>query len=60
MLRYAYTKRAQRKEEERAAKEKKEEAEREQKTYQDLYGQQAMEKASENKNEDYDPEEDFW
>jgi hypothetical protein len=55
-----YAKRAQRKEEERMAKEKKSRAEREQKMYEDLYGQEATKKALETQNEDYDPEEDFW
>jgi hypothetical protein len=57
---WAYTKREQRKEEERAAKEKREKAEKEQRTYDDLFGRKAIEKALESKNEDYDPEEDFW
>jgi hypothetical protein len=25
-----------------------------------MYGREAMEKAAETKNDDYDPEEDFW
>jgi hypothetical protein len=53
-------KRVQRKEEERAAKEKRLQAEKEQKMYEDLYGQEATKKALETKSEDYDPEEDFW
>jgi len=53
-------KRAQRKEEERAAKEKRIQAEKEQKMYEDLYGREATKKALETKSEDYDPEEDFW
>ena len=55
-----FTKRAQRKEEERAAKEIKDKTDRERKTYDDMYGRAAVEKAMENKSEDYDPEEDFW
>jgi hypothetical protein len=35
-------------------------AETEKRTYDDMYGREAMEKAMESKNEDYDPEEDFW
>jgi hypothetical protein len=50
----------QRKEEERLAKEKKLKVENQQKTYNDLYGREAMERAAESKAEDYDPEEDFW
>jgi hypothetical protein len=50
----------QRKEEERTAKEKRGKIEKQQKTYEDMYGREAMEKAAETKDEDYDPEEDFW
>jgi hypothetical protein len=57
---WAYAKREQRKEEERGAKEKREKADKEQRMYDDLFGQKAIEKASVTKNEDYDPEEDFW
>ena len=42
------------------AKEKKFKVESQQKTYDDMYGREAMERAAETKNEDYDPEEDFW
>lgn len=60
VARCTYTERAQRKEEERAAKEKKEKAEKDKKTYEDMYGREAMQRTMENRNEDYDPEEDFW
>jgi hypothetical protein len=50
----------QRKEEERLAKELKAKVEKEQKTYEAMYGRKAMQQAMEEKNEDYDPEEDFW
>jgi hypothetical protein len=50
----------QRKEEERIAKEKRDKIEKQQKTYQDMYGREAIEQAAETKNDDYDPEEDFW
>lgn len=56
----SHTERVQRKEEERIAKEKRDKIEKQQKTYQDMYGREAMEKAAETKNDDYDPEEDFW
>lgn len=55
-----HAERVQRKEEERIAKEKRDKIEKQQKTYQDMYGHEAMEKAAETKNDDYDPEEDFW
>lgn len=53
-------KRAQKKEEERLAKEKKQQMERELKSYDELYGQKATQQALESKGEGYDPEEDFW
>jgi len=53
-------KRAQRKEEDRIAKQKKDKLKNEQKSYDELYGRAAMQKALESKGEDYDPEEDFW
>jgi len=53
-------KRAQRKEEERIAKQKKDKVENEQKSYDELYGRAATQKALESQGEDYDPEEDFW
>ena len=34
--------------------------ENQQKTYEDLYGREAMERAAQTKTEAYDPEEDFW
>ena len=52
--------RVQQKEEDRVAKEKRQKAEKAQRTYEDMYGREAVEKAKESKNEDYDPEEDFW
>lgn len=52
--------RVQRKEEERIAKEKRAQAEKEQKAYEDMYGEDAIQRAMEEKTEDYDPEEDFW
>jgi hypothetical protein len=53
-------KRAQRKGEERIAKQKKDKCEREQRSYEELYGQEATQKALADYGEDHDPEEDFW
>jgi hypothetical protein len=53
-------KRAQKKEEERLAKQKKQQMESELKSYDELYGQKATQQALESKGEDYDPDEDFW
>ena len=55
-----WAKRAQRKEEERIAKQKKDKIENEQNSYDELYGRAATQKALESKGEAYDPEEDFW
>jgi len=30
------------------------------KSYEDMYGKEAMERELQSKGEDYDPEEDFW
>jgi hypothetical protein len=53
-------KRAQKKEEERVAKQKKQQMESELKSYDELYGDKATQQALASKGEDYDPEEDFW
>ena len=50
----------QRKEEERVVKEKRAQVEKEQMAYEDMYGQEAIQRAMDDKTEDYDPEEDFW
>jgi hypothetical protein len=55
-----FTEREQRKEEEHAAKQKSQREERERKHYEDMYGQEAMKKADQQRGEDFDPEEDFW
>ena len=59
-MRRDFTKRAQRKEEERLAKEKKEKEERQRRQYEDMYGEDAKKQVEEERGDDYDPEEDFW
>jgi hypothetical protein len=56
----AHAKRAQRKQEERELKAKKDKVDRERRMYDDMYGKVAIQKATESKEDDYDPEEDFW
>jgi hypothetical protein len=59
-LNCARTKRAQRKEEERVAKEKQDKEAKERKNYEDMYGDAAKRQVEEDRGDDYDPEEDFW
>jgi hypothetical protein len=53
-------KRVQKKEEEQIAKEKKDKFQREQSSYEELYGREATQRALVDQSEGYDPEEDFW